>query len=150
MPKLTTQALALNDAYRASGAPTVEPKLPHQKKARKAYSVATAVKWHTYRDPRTGIKQRFFEYGDAHLHSPEMSHDEAVRVAEYLASAGFHGVVFPRSDGSTARVMGTSDYDAQGKVTIYHPSFDYTKTEHYEVPLVTDRQEAAWKRANAR
>ena len=151
MPRLTTQALALNDAYRASGAPITMPRYSYEKRARKAYSVSTNKHWHSYKDPRTGETERFFEWGDAVLHGPEMTRDDATATAEYLASAGFTTWIFIYS-GGRARIGASSDYADAGTVTIYDLTADSPvgTRQRYHVDLDADRKRAAWQRANER
>ena len=145
MTRMTTQAMALNDAYRASGAPTSHPRRSYQARADKAYSVKTEKRYYTSEVNH----QRYFEYGDAALHSDDMPHDEAVRVAEYIASAGFHAVVFPNTiHHDRARVMATTEYEEQHVVHVYDRTFRWRDMKRYRMEHDADRHAAAWKRAN--
>ena len=151
MPRLTTQALALSDAYRASGAPITMPRRPYQKRARKAYNVWTKKHWHTYKNPRTGETQRYFEWGDAVLHgAEEMTLDAATAAADYLASAGFAAWIFIYSD-DRARIGASSEYSDAGSVAVYDLTVGRLGVrQHYHVDLDPDRKRAAWQRANER
>ena len=145
MPRMTTQAMALNDAYRASGAPTSHPRRQYQARADKAYSVKTDKRYYTSEVDH----QRYYEYGDAVLHADNMPYDEAVRVAEYIASVGFHAVVFPHAGGDpTAGVMATTEYAERGRVTVYDRTYRWQDMKQYRVEPDADRHAAAWKRAN--
>ena len=143
MPRMTTQAIALTHAYRTSGAPLTT------RHGRKAYSIKTERKWHTYHNPRTGERQRFFEYGDAVLHADSMPHDEAVRVAKHIAACGYHAVVFPHSTDDTASVMATTDYRRSGEVAVYDRSFDYRNITDIRVPEDEALRRACGERADA-
>jgi len=141
---MTTQAMALNDAYRASGAPTAHPRRSYRKRADKAYSVKTNKTWHTYEG------RRFFEYGDAVLHADSMPRQTAIDAAEYLASCGFHAVVFPNTiDYGMASLMATTEYRERGQVRIYNKEFTWQGANVYRVTLNDERRAAAWARANA-
>jgi len=138
MPRMTTQALALTHAYRTSGAPL------RDRHGYKAYSIKTERKWHTYRNPRTGERDRFFEYGDAVLHSNSMPHDEAVRVAKHIAACGYHATVFPHSTDDTARIMATTECKEAGHVTVYDRTYHWRNLTHYRV----DEDEALRRAVN--
>lgn len=144
MSKLTAQALALSDAYRASGAPTSHPRLSYEKKARKAYRVRTEVKWHTARE--TGL--RFFEYGDANLSTDHMPSDKAREVAHYLASCGFHAMVIDSGNGK-ARLHASTCWALRGQVSVYFLG-DTERNFDVKVEIDQERHDAAWKRANER
>ena len=122
MPRLTTQALALAEAYRSSGAPRT------RKYGRRAYSVRTEKRYFTHQ----GV--RGYEYGDAYLHADVDSHAQAIKVAEHIAACGYTAVVFPTGDDH-GRILATTDYSRAGQVTIYGETYAIADSKCYRVEL---------------